>query len=706
MDNYGVIYEIQNDKAIILTNDKKFIAIRKHHDMEVGKVVKFEKTDIVLPESKVFRYSSSSKRIDSFSKVTGVKNFSKVNNIKNFSRVSSKKGSTQETDIKNFSRVSSKKESSQEESNIKNFSRVSNKKDSTQKPGIKNFSRIINIRNFSRVAGIAAAFMIIFVFSRSVMLNNGSDIEYAYVSVDINPSVEVVIDDGYKVTEVTAMNEDAKEVLEGLVLEGKVLKTAVTEIIKKAESSGYITDDKENYVLISMVLNDESKEYNQDVKEEKLNELDENITQGVKELGNNNIVQKTVKLTSEERKEAIENDVSMGRYSLFLEAKEKGLEVTIGEVKTNEVSVIIKKLEETEVPTPVPTPVPTSVLNTPTPVIPTTTPSNTLYITLSPSALSELTEKDIAELDESVVIVTAYDKNKKIVSQGSGFCVESGLFVTNYHLVENAVSLAIITDNKKVFSVEGIVKLDKARDLVVLKTSGRPGISPLKLGSKLTLREEDKVVALDNSEGLKTSVSEGVVKEFGKAGSIDVIGITIPIKDANSCGPLFDMKGNVVGVTSYKFSKGNQNFAIPADYIANWVKELSRISFSNIKVIRKTLVLDDSYEMKLVVFNIVNALENEDADRYFNSMTKERYSDGLKNNLTILFNTYDLVYNLESIEVINVSTEKAEMSYIYSIYKEKGPEFKNCKITGRCMLKKVDGAWKINKSDETIEYID
>lgn len=113
------------------------------------------------------------------------------------------------------------------------------------------------------------------------------------------------------------------------------------------------------------------------------------------------------------------------------------------------------------------------------------------------------------------------------------------------------------------------------------------------------------------------------------------------------------MKGNVVAVATYGVSKQGVNAAIPADYVADWVKELAKYSFNNIKIVRKTLVFDSDFELNFAVYKIIKALENEDVTAYFECMTDELYKDETKENLEVLFATFDLAYNVESLKVIS-----------------------------------------------------
>jgi len=72
--------------------------------------------------------------------------------------------------------------------------------------------------------------------------------------------------------------------LDGLELKEKDLKSALVMVLEKAESLGYISDDK-NYVLVSMALNDKNKK-TRDKREEKIDELKETIEQGIEALDN------------------------------------------------------------------------------------------------------------------------------------------------------------------------------------------------------------------------------------------------------------------------------------------------------------------------------------------------------------------------------------------------------------------------------------
>jgi len=75
----------------------------------------------------------------------------------------------------------------------------------------------------------------------------------------------------------------------------------------------------------------------------------------------------------------------------------------------------------------------------------------------------ELGSREIEILGESVVLVTAYDENRKGCFPGQRFCCRTGLFATNYHLVKDGVVVKITAGDGKVYDVDGIVNTTKRR---------------------------------------------------------------------------------------------------------------------------------------------------------------------------------------------------------------------------------------------------
>src|SRR5438128_6946816 len=141
---------------------------------------------------------------------------------------------------------------------------------------------------------------------------------------------------------------------------------------------------------------------------------------------------------------------------------------------------------------------------------------------------------------------------------GSGFVYDSaGHIVTNQHVVDGATSVTVRFANGTRLKAT-VVGTDSSTDLAVLKVSSLPsGVTPLSLGSSSTLEVGDGVVAIGSPFGLEGTVTSGIVSALGReisapdgytiAGAIQT---DAAINHGNSGGPLLDLEGKVVGVTS------------------------------------------------------------------------------------------------------------------------------------------------------------
>jgi len=172
------------------------------------------------------------------------------------------------------------------------------------------------------------------------------------------------------------------------------------------------------------------------------------------------------------------------------------------------------------------------------------------------------------EANGSVVSIIMSDKEGHPVAQGSGFLIsKDGWIVTNYHVIKTGNSAIIKLPDGAFFAVDGVVASDKDRDVAIIKAHGN-GFRTLILGDSDRLEVGDEVVAIGSPLSLESTVSNGIVsgirtikEEGGK-----FLQITAPISPGSSGGPLFNMAGEVVGITTSHLIGGqNLNFAIPID---------------------------------------------------------------------------------------------------------------------------------------------
>ena len=184
---------------------------------------------------------------------------------------------------------------------------------------------------------------------------------------------------------------------------------------------------------------------------------------------------------------------------------------------------------------------------------------------------------------------------------GSGFIINDreGYVVTNYHVVEADQEIAVVIyvreehDFRKVrLERIRIVAMNPFFDLALLKIepeeeeAGGARKEPLKL-KKTFLAENDEVrvgdpvFAIGSPLGLERTVTEGIVSNARRAlGGLIYLQTSAPINPGNSGGPLFNDRGEVVGITSRKVSIGESlGFAIPLGYLKDFLRNREAFAF-------------------------------------------------------------------------------------------------------------------------------
>ena len=167
-----------------------------------------------------------------------------------------------------------------------------------------------------------------------------------------------------------------------------------------------------------------------------------------------------------------------------------------------------------------------------------------------------------------VVAVATYDANGEALMTGSGFFLKPGQVVTNLHVVRGAARAEIKTlDGKgKVFPVTGTLAVDEEGDLALLNVEmplERARVS--ELATELP-DEGETIFVIGNPLKLEGSVSDGIVSAVREVpNSYRIIQITAPISHGNSGSPVFNLRGQALGVVTVKVTNGqNINLAIAA----------------------------------------------------------------------------------------------------------------------------------------------
>lgn len=163
---------------------------------------------------------------------------------------------------------------------------------------------------------------------------------------------------------------------------------------------------------------------------------------------------------------------------------------------------------------------------------------------------------------------------------GTGFALKNGYIATNFHVIENAKSITvrgINGDFAKSYKAE-VVASDKFNDLSIIKISDSRfsgfGSIPYSITTSMADVGEDIFVLgypLTSTMGDEIKLTTGVISSrTGFQGDVSLYQISAPIQPGNSGGPLFDSKGNVIGIVSAKHTGAeNVGYAIKASYLKN-----------------------------------------------------------------------------------------------------------------------------------------
>lgn len=166
-------------------------------------------------------------------------------------------------------------------------------------------------------------------------------------------------------------------------------------------------------------------------------------------------------------------------------------------------------------------------------------------------------------------------------SLGSGFIISSdGYVVTNYHVVDGADKIIVRLSDRRELSA-ALIGSDKRSDIALLKIEGDK-FPILKIGSSKQLEVGEWVVAIGSPFGFDHSVTAGIVSAKGRSlpeeNYVPFIQTDVAINPGNSGGPLFNMKGEVVGINSQIYSQSGSfiglSFAIPVDVVKDVVAQL------------------------------------------------------------------------------------------------------------------------------------
>ena len=166
---------------------------------------------------------------------------------------------------------------------------------------------------------------------------------------------------------------------------------------------------------------------------------------------------------------------------------------------------------------------------------------------------------------------------------GSGFLISSdGYILTNTHVLSGMNSIKVVLNNRREYTAR-LVGSDTQTDIALLKIDAQ-GLPTVKIGDPKTLRVGEWVAAIGAPFGFDNSVTAGIVSAKGRSlpneNYTPFIQTDVAINPGNSGGPLFNLRGQVVGVNSQIYSQSGGfmgiSFAIPIDVAMNVADQLRR----------------------------------------------------------------------------------------------------------------------------------
>jgi serine protease Do len=206
-------------------------------------------------------------------------------------------------------------------------------------------------------------------------------------------------------------------------------------------------------------------------------------------------------------------------------------------------------------------------------------------------------------------------------SLGSGFVVSAdGYILTNAHVVDSADEITVKFNDKREFKAK-VIGADRRTDVALIKIEAS-GLQPVKFGDPTRLKVGEWVVAIGSPFGFENSVTAGIVSAKGRSlpqeNFVPFLQTDVAINPGNSGGPLFNLRGEVVGINSQIYSRTGGfmglSFAIPIDVamdISTQLKSAGRVQRGRIGVVIQEVSkeLADSFGLGKPSGALVNGVE-------------------------------------------------------------------------------------------------
>lgn len=285
----------------------------------------------------------------------------------------------------------------------------------------------------------------------------------------------------------------------------------------------------------------------------------------------------TGKILTEKRDQVV---VDIG-YTVLLVPRNQIATITRGE--TGKKSMPAAQPDPALVPVPLPSPAPA-----PTVAGAGSTDGKSSLYSSSGAPLPERSVRELVnQLGEAVVQVRTPS------GLGSGFFInDEGYLITNFHVIEGETQISLevyhLKDgqlDRRSYKQVRIIAMNKFDDLALLKVEdpGAVRFSKVFLGQTDTLAVGERVFAIGSPMGLERTVTEGIISTKTRQMQGELyLQTTAQINPGNSGGPLFNLRGEVIGVTNMKMTFGEGlGFAIPIESVLYFLNHRDAFAYDN-----------------------------------------------------------------------------------------------------------------------------
>ena len=265
-------------------------------------------------------------------------------------------------------------------------------------------------------------------------------------------------------------------------------------------------------------------------------------------------------------------------------------------------------------------------------------------------------------------------------ASGSGFIIsEDGYILTNYHVIEGYSTVTVATYDGKTYEAK-VIGYDQSNDIAVLQIDA-DGLKPVTLGDSSKMRVGDTVLAIGNPLGeLTFSLTKGIVSAMSRNVTVEsgttmnLIQTDCAINSGNSGGALFNMNGEVIGITNAKYSSNGYSNEASIDNIG------FAIPINSVKRIVSSII-DNGYIIKPYIGVTISSLSEEqinvlglDGGAWVREVTEDAPADkaGIKvNDIIVRVDEKEVRSSDDLVAIVSAAEEDQVMRfYLYRQGKE------------------------------------